>query len=657
MMLRPLPLVAALSLVSVATAALADPSSRVGRISNIQGAVTLRNIASGDAQQASLNWPVTSDNELITDSNARAEFRIGSAAVRLDGNTDLEIQQLDDNHFRLRLYRGSAEIRVRNPDLARDFSLDTPQGHILLSEPSSVRIDARSDTALTALTVQSGGLSFDGGNARFGLPAGRHAEVADGDLRVLESRGAYGTDSFDNWTASLDRQDARSQSARYLSAETTGYETLDSYGAWRVTSTYGPVWTPSAIAADWAPYRDGRWTWISPWGWTWVDNAPWGYAPSHYGRWVYYDQRWCWTPGALVAQPVWAPALVGWVGGRDWQIGFSGGPAAAVGWFPLAPRDVYIPGYQVSPRYVQQVNNTYIVNGNVQVQNNYYGSGNNQTYQNQYVQNAVTVMPQTQFSVSKTVLVTPTALTSRQVAIMHTAPMSVTVPPMNAPRGVASGFVNSGAVNSVVNGTSAVSAQRASTSPAPAMQAERAGPALSQGWSSLPASRRSLPVMVAPAPASPINARSLDRFQPRRSDIEAPRTARFEANPVVVPNAQSGTANARVFSASVDGPVLTAPVRARSNFDDERRIERPSRNEQRSTMAPMPMMMAAPVQTVSGAPHYAGAAAIPPQAAAAPQMHTAAPVEARHAVEQHPARQNAGERDESGRASGPRQLR
>ena len=81
-----------------------------------------------------------------------------------------------------------------------------------------------------------------------------------------------------------------------------------------------PLWTADRWRADWAPYRDGSWTWIAPWGWTWVDNAPWGYAPFHYGRWVQVDQRWAWAPGRLERRPVWAPALVGWVGGAGWSL-------------------------------------------------------------------------------------------------------------------------------------------------------------------------------------------------------------------------------------------------------------------------------------------------------------------------------------------------
>ncbi|MFO1296524.1 MAG: DUF6600 domain-containing protein [Rubrivivax sp.] len=78
---------------------------------------------------------------------------------------------------------------------------------------------------------------------------------------------------------------------------------------------YGAIWYPSTVTAGWAPYRYGRWAWVRPWGWTWVDEAPWGFAPFHYGRWVHWHGRWCWAPGGYVQRPVYAPALVAWVGG------------------------------------------------------------------------------------------------------------------------------------------------------------------------------------------------------------------------------------------------------------------------------------------------------------------------------------------------------
>ncbi|GAA4032800.1 DUF6600 domain-containing protein [Actimicrobium antarcticum] len=387
MKLNVFPCIALLVLTAVSTPASADPSGRVGRISDTQGAVTFRSAGYTDA--AIRNWPITSGNSLATDTASRAEIRVGSAAVRLDGNTDLDIVELDDTRFHLRIHRGNAVIHIRNADLARDVEIDTPQGRILLSEPSQLRIDVRDDAPVTMLSVLSGSASFDAPDSRFSIAAGRRAEVAGNELRVIELRTALRDDDFDRWSALRERNDVRSVSANYVSAETTGYEELDTHGDWRVTSLYGPVWSPRVIQTGWAPYRDGRWTWVAPWGWTWVDSAPWGYAPSHYGRWVWLDQRWGWAPGNVVARPVWAPALVGWVGGSSPQRAYAVGVAPSVGWFPLAPREAYVPAYRVSPRYIQQINTTIVnhvvVNNSVQV------------YQNRNVSNAVTVMPHARF--------------------------------------------------------------------------------------------------------------------------------------------------------------------------------------------------------------------------------------------------------------------
>ena len=114
------------------------------------------------------------------------------------------------------------------------------------------------------------------------------------------------------------------------------------------------MWRPSNVNGDWAPYRNGRWEWISPWGWTWIDDAPWGYAPSHYGRWVYVDRYWAWHPGRIVARPVYAPALVSFIGAPGFSVSVNIGQPC--GWVPLAPREVYYPYYQSSHRYVERIN-------------------------------------------------------------------------------------------------------------------------------------------------------------------------------------------------------------------------------------------------------------------------------------------------------------
>jgi hypothetical protein len=137
-----------------------------------------------------------------------------------------------------------------------------------------------------------------------------------------------------------------------------GARDLDEYGTWESTPTYGPVWYPSTVAVGWAPYRFGNWTWVGPWGWTWVDAAPWGYAPFHYGRWVWLSGRWGWCPGTRVARPVWAPALVGWYGGQAW----AGAGPPVYGWVPLGWGEPYLPAWgRCSGRCWRQLNQPYAV--------------------------------------------------------------------------------------------------------------------------------------------------------------------------------------------------------------------------------------------------------------------------------------------------------
>jgi hypothetical protein len=108
-----------------------------------------------------------------------------------------------------------------------------------------------------------------------------------------------------------------------------------------------------------------------------VDDAPWGFAPSHYGRWVNVSNRWGWIPGPRNVRPVYAPALVAFVGGSGWSVSISLGGGSPIGWFPLGPREVYVPSYQASRDYFNRVNVTNTVINNTTITNVYknYSSG------------------------------------------------------------------------------------------------------------------------------------------------------------------------------------------------------------------------------------------------------------------------------------------
>jgi hypothetical protein len=348
-----------LTLLTVATlstlaAAQDDVPGRVGRIALTQGQVSIGNDGgAGDGMtSAQVNWPVTSGAIISTARGARTELRIGSTSIRLDGDSSLEVTQLDDANMRLRLHYGSASVRVPNPDVLAGFELETPQAHVRLQQPGRVRVDAERVRDTSGVEVFEGVALVGGGGSELTLRAGKAVEVTDDDVRTMLAQ----RDAFDDWALSRDRAGDNAASARYVGTDMTGYEDLDRYGNWRTDSEYGPLWTP-AVPNTWVPYSDGSWTWLDPWGWTWVDNSPWGYTPFHYGRWVFVNHRWSWAPGRHHEHPVWAPALVGWVGGAGWDITLrdhSRRPAS--GWYPLTPHDRFVPSYRASENHLRWVN-------------------------------------------------------------------------------------------------------------------------------------------------------------------------------------------------------------------------------------------------------------------------------------------------------------
>lgn len=64
---------------------------------------------------------------------------------------------------------------------------------------------------------------------------------------------------------------------------------------------------PSRGAAGRAPYHDGRRAWVDPWGRTWIDDAPWGFAVSHCGRRANIGGQWGGIRGLASARAHCAP--------------------------------------------------------------------------------------------------------------------------------------------------------------------------------------------------------------------------------------------------------------------------------------------------------------------------------------------------------------
>jgi hypothetical protein len=346
----------ALALISLlaSTAGLAqapDAPGRVGRLAYAEGGVSMYQDPEQGWEKAYVNSPITSENSLWTDPGARAELRIGGTALRLDEGTQIDLSEIADDALDASLVRGSLNVRMRYKQRAERFAISTPQGRFILEVDGRYRIDADPDGDQSRLTVFAGSAALEASQGSVRVVAGQSIVVhgASSEYAIEAASG----DAFDQWA--LERDDLWRDTAtrRYVSTSMTGYEDLDSYGEWSPDADYGALWFPARVDADWAPYRNGRWSYVRPWGWTWIDDEPWGYAPSHYGRWVFVRNRWGWDPGRRIERPAWAPALVGWVGGSG--LGPADSPAV-IGWYPLAPWERYEPWYRANANYLSRVN-------------------------------------------------------------------------------------------------------------------------------------------------------------------------------------------------------------------------------------------------------------------------------------------------------------
>jgi hypothetical protein len=397
----------------------------VARIGYMEGSVSFQPAGETDWMEAVPNRPMTTGDKLWADKDSRAELQLGSAMIRLSANTGFSFLNLDDRTVQIQLTSGSLSIRVRRLDENDVFEIDTPNLAFSVSRPGNYRLEASEDGTYTVVSVREGGGESTGNGQTYTLHAGQMGTFSGTDSLNADVVNIGGPDQFDNWADTRDHRYDNSRSAQYLSHDVVGYEDLDDHGDWRDDANYGHVWYPNQVAAGWAPYHNGHWDWIAPWGYTWVDDSSWGYAPFHYGRWVTVGGRWGWVAGPVAVRAVYAPALVVFIGGG------GGGFGGNVGWFPLGPREVYVPSYHVSREYVNRVNISNTTVNNVQITNVYNTTIINKTtnitnvtYVNRNVQGAVTAVPQRAFAGAQPVGRAAVVVSARDIA---SAPVSARV--------------------------------------------------------------------------------------------------------------------------------------------------------------------------------------------------------------------------------------
>ncbi len=353
--------------VTAATQTSQAPPARVGYLSYTAGNARMRVDKVLGWEPAVLNTPVTAGTALATQS-AGGEVRLGSAALHLAPESQVVWNELDDGNLHVEVVAGLVLLRVRVLPAAERVLISAGGVKVQVLKPGAYRIRHIGSGTRVAVWVQEGQARLALGAQDTLLGPNQHV-VAERKTAALLSSGASDEPRpFDAIVDLRERRREASFSLLHVSAEMTGADGLDGHGQWSTEAGYGSVWLPDNLPPDWAPYRFGRWRWLAPWGWTWIDDAPWGFAPFHYGRWLFLAGRWAWVPGqaggagagnaaSAPAKPVYAPALVGFFGNPPSAVWSPPGTATpTVGWYPLAPGEIYWPAYTTLLSYVRALN-------------------------------------------------------------------------------------------------------------------------------------------------------------------------------------------------------------------------------------------------------------------------------------------------------------
>jgi hypothetical protein len=339
------PALALLAAPFVSSAQDIDPPARAGRVSSVLGIVGFQAAGTQDWATTPLNYTVTSGDRLLTHAASRAEIEVGPYDVRLSDSTDLDVINLTDTFTQLGLTRGTIRVSVYRLASRDSMEVDTPNGAMIIRSAGQYRVDVLEGVS-TIVSVEDGVAELSGPSLAYTVRRGQSIELTGTNAISANMVPHPRNSEFDNWSADRDRRQENSSCSRYMSRDIPGCADLDRNGNWQYVATYGYVWHPRIVTVGWAPYRYGRWVWSGPWGWTWVESAPWGFAPFHYGRWVLIGGAWAWAPGPIIRRPYYAPALVV----------FVGGPRHHQAWFPLGWHEPYYPRYRHSDRYLREVN-------------------------------------------------------------------------------------------------------------------------------------------------------------------------------------------------------------------------------------------------------------------------------------------------------------
>jgi len=216
-----------------------EPPARVGRVAVVAGELGFHGPGETSWSKASLNYPVAAGESFWTDPKSRAELRIGSRSIAMNGNTEVAVAKLDQQVMQLALKQGRLSVHVRTLLESESIEIDLPKGAVWVLEPGIYDIDAGPDQP-ERIAVLEGSARFVGGSLDVAVKAGDRA-VINGGQTLTASIEKASQDDFTAWCRANDYDHRRLAAPYHVSPQMTGYEALDEYGSWRTVGHYGSV--------------------------------------------------------------------------------------------------------------------------------------------------------------------------------------------------------------------------------------------------------------------------------------------------------------------------------------------------------------------------------------------------------------------------------
>src|SRR3569833_3210892 len=133
-----------------------DPPGRAGRLSLVQGDVSLQPAGAQDWANAVSNRPLTTGDRLWSDQDGRAEVQVGPATVRLGANTGFSFLNVDDDTIQMRMTAGVVNVRVRSLDPNDQMEIDTPNLALSILRPGNYRVEVDEEGDTTVVKVSEG---------------------------------------------------------------------------------------------------------------------------------------------------------------------------------------------------------------------------------------------------------------------------------------------------------------------------------------------------------------------------------------------------------------------------------------------------------------------------------------------------------------------